>query len=187
MCCSREADEAIIAAAAAADDGTYQQKPRSRAATTTTHIALGFADPLGSAAAESGAMADVDWIREPQILSDSGHLERALAPDGIHPSVRDKNDKAESPESGDNNIIFASFFQCSRRLLLVPSSGFLACSLEFSSNDILLCFSERRRRKEGRKGFEHQDFSHRKAVCVHLKELLGQPERERERGGGEGG
>lgn len=132
-------------------------------------------------------MADVDWIREPQILSDSGHLERALAPDGIHPSVRDKNDRAESPESGDNNIIFASFFQCSRRLLLVPSSGFLACSLEFSSNDILLCFSERRRRKEGRKGFEHQDFSHRKAVCVHLKELLGQPETEREIGGGEGG
>jgi hypothetical protein len=127
-------------------------------------------------------MADVDWIREPQILSDSGHLERALAPDGIHPSGRDKNDRAESQESGDNTIIFASFFQCSRRLFLVPSSGFLACSLEFSSNDILLCFAERRRRKEGRKGFEHQDFSHRKAVCVHLKELLGQPERERERG-----
>jgi hypothetical protein len=116
--CSREADEAIRAAAAAAkaDDGTYQQKSRSRAATTrttTTHIALGFADPLGSAAAESGAMADVHWIREPQILSDSGHLERALAPDGIHPSGRDKNDRAESQESGDNNIIFASFFQCS--------------------------------------------------------------------------
>jgi hypothetical protein len=68
----------------------------------------------------------------------------------------------------------------------VPSSGFLACSLEFSSNDILLCFAERLRRKEGRKGFEHLDFSHRKAVCVHLKELLGQPEREGGRGGGDG-
>ncbi len=187
MCCSREADEAIIAAAAAAaaDDGSYQQKPRSRAATTTTttHTALGFADQLGSVAAESGAMADVHWIREPQTLSDSGHLERALAPDGIHPSGRDKNDRAESQECGDNNIIFAPFFQRSRRNLLVASSGFLACSLEFSSNDILLCFAERRRRKEGRKGFEHLDFPHRKAVCVHLKELLGQPERERERGG----
>jgi hypothetical protein len=156
LCCSREADEAIIAAATAAaaeaDDGTYQQKPRTRAATTTTttHTALGFADPLGSTAAESGAMADVHWIREPQILSDSGHLEPALVPDGIHPSDRDKNDRAESQESGDNNIIFASFFQCSQRFLLVPSSGFLACSLEFSSNDILLCFAERRRRKEGR-------------------------------------
>ncbi len=97
LCCSREADEAIIAAAAAAeaDDGTDQQKPRSRAATTTTtHTALWFADPLGSAAAESGAMADVHWIREPQILSDSSHLERALAPDGIHPSGNDKNDRA---------------------------------------------------------------------------------------------
>ncbi len=69
----------------------------------------------------------------------------------------------------------------------MPSSGFLACSLEFSSNDILLCFAERRRRKKGRKGVEHLDFSHRKAVCVHLKELLGQPDRERERGGREGG
>jgi len=41
--------------------------------------------------------------------------------------------------------------------------------------------------QKGRKGVEHLDFSHRKAVCVHLKELLGQPDRERERGGREGG
>ncbi len=47
-------------------------------------------------------------------------------------------------------------------------------------HSLVLC---RKAKAEGRKGFEHLDLSHRKAVCVHLKELLGQPERE----GGERG